>query len=59
MFLHKKFVRPVEIINFNESVLCPVDQFDSQDFNINECGFIRNDISKLVRAASQTEHNEV
>lgn len=34
----------------------PVSQFDSQDFNINDCGFVRNDLSVLMRAQSQSEY---
>lgn len=39
--------------------ICVVDQFDAQDFNINECGFIRSDISKLARAQSQSEYDAI
>lgn len=58
MFLHSRNFRKVEEITENfESIISPIDQFDAQDFNINECGFIRNDISKLARAASQSEYD--
>lgn len=32
-----------------------VDQYDNKDFNINEAGFIRNDISQLARAQNYQE----
>lgn len=35
----------------------PIDQFDSQDFNINDFGYPRNDISALARAQSQQEYD--
>lgn len=47
----------VESVVLSDSMLSPIDQFDAQDFNINEAGFIRNDISKLARAASQSEYD--
>lgn len=34
-----------------------VDQFDSNDFCLNDCGFIRNDLSQLMRATSQAEYD--
>lgn len=36
-----------------------VDQFDAQDFNENEAGWIRNDISQLVRATSQSQYDAI
>lgn len=60
MFVHSRNFRKVEEITENlESIISPIDQFDAQDFNINECGFIRNDISKLARAASQSEYDSL
>lgn len=35
----------------------PIDNFDSQDFNLNEAGWVRNDISQLARAQSLQEYN--
>lgn len=35
----------------------PIDQFDSEDFNINDFGYIRNDISQLARAQSVQEYD--
>lgn len=37
--------------------LVPIDNFDSQDFNLNEAGWVRNDISQLARAQSLQEYN--
>lgn len=34
-----------------------VDQYDKQDFNLNDNGFIRNDICQLMRAQSQSEYD--
>lgn len=36
--------------------IAAVDQYDKQDFNLNDNGFIRNDISQLMRAQSQAEY---
>ena len=36
-----------------------IDQYDAQDFNINENGVIRSDISKLARAQSISEYESV
>ena len=35
----------------------PIDQFDSEDFNMNDFGYIRNDISQLARAQSVQEYH--
>lgn len=43
----------------SERLLAPIDQYDAQVFNINECGVIRNDISKLARAQSQSEFDSI
>lgn len=37
--------------------IVPIDCFDSQDFNLNEAGWVRNDISQLARAQSLQEYN--
>lgn len=53
------FTKPVRFeecpVFESSKLLCGIDQYDAQDFNLNECGFIRNDISKLARAQSQSE----
>lgn len=36
-----------------------VDQFDAQDFNLNEAGHIRNSISELARAQSKSEYDSI
>lgn len=36
-----------------------VDQFAAQDFNLNDCGWIRNDLSAAVRAQSLTEYQAI
>lgn len=35
----------------------PIDQYDAQEFNINDFGYPRNDISALARAQSQQEYD--
>lgn len=35
----------------------PIDQYDSEDFNRNDFGYIRNDISQLARAQSVQEYD--
>lgn len=45
--------------SFDKSVNICIDQFDAQDFNKNEAGFIRNDISQLARAQSQSEYDSI
>lgn len=37
----------------------PVDQYDSQDFNLNDAGWVRNDISQLARAQSKAEFDMI
>lgn len=49
-------IRKVAKSQFN-SYAAPVDQFDGQDFNLNDCGFIRNDLSQLMRSQSQAEYD--
>lgn len=39
------------------SFIAAVDQYDKQDFNLNDNGFIRNDISQLMRAQSLAEYD--
>ena len=55
-----KSVRPAPVVSdkitFN-SRGAAVDQYDSQDFNLNDNGFIRNDICQLMRAQSQSEYD--
>lgn len=41
------------------SLICVVDQFAGADFNLNDCGWIRNDLSSLARAQSQSEYNMI
>ena len=41
------------------SLICVVDQFAGADFNENDCGWIRNDLSSLARAQSQSEYNMI
>lgn len=36
-----------------------VDQYDGQEFNINEAGYPRNDISSLARAQSKSEFDAI
>lgn len=36
-----------------------VDQLPAQDFNVNECGWLRNDISALSRAQSKQEYEMI
>lgn len=54
-------VIPPEHIEFDNDTasICVIDQFDAQEFNINECGVIRSDISKLARAQSQSEYDAI
>ena len=36
-----------------------IDNYDSQDFNLNDAGWIRNDISALARAQSKAEFDAI
>lgn len=51
-----KDLRPVYVVE-DVRKIAGVDQYDSQDFNLNDCGFIRNDLSQLMRAQSQAEYD--
>lgn len=59
MFIKNVSIRPCTELNVDISRICPIDQYDGQDFNINESGFIRNDISKLARAQSLSEFDAI
>lgn len=57
-----------KIDNFNGMPKCKctnvaydlvIDQFDAQDFNQNEAGWIRNSISELQRAQSKSEYDSI
>lgn len=39
--------------------VCAIDTFDQQDFNLNEAGWIRNDISQMARAQSLSEYEAI
>lgn len=39
--------------------ICAIDSFDQQGFNINEAGWVRNDISQLARAQSLSEYEAI
>ena len=44
--------------NKDIAVCCvPIDQYDSESFNINDFGYTRNDISQLARAQSVQEYD--
>ena len=47
------------VLDSKNRTCTPIDQYDSQDFNINEAGWIRNDISQLARAQSLSEFNMI
>lgn len=36
-----------------------IDNFDSQDFNLNDAGWVRNDISALSRSQSKSEFDAI
>lgn len=44
-----------ELLTSTDAVI--IDDYDSQDFNRNDCGWIRNDISQLMRAQSRDEYD--
>lgn len=50
----------VKVFPFKDKKIVPyvqiMDDYDSQEFNVNDAGFIRNDISQLARAQSQSEY---
>ena len=55
MFRDFNYVEHCEKV-FNDSHrMIPIDQYDSQDFNLNDAGWIRNDICQLARAQSKAE----
>lgn len=37
----------------------PVDSYDVKEFNLNDAGWPRNDISQLARAQSQSEYDSI
>lgn len=59
-----KVLRPVSLKSLkvdksNMDMFIPIDNFDSQDFNLNDAGWIRNDISQIARAQSMDEYNKI
>lgn len=52
-------VRAKVLKDYPKEFLCPIDQFDSKDFNTNDAGWIRNDISQLARATSQSQYDAI
>lgn len=49
----------LKVTKQNMDAFIPVDNFDSQDFNLNDAGWIRNDISQIARAQSMDEYNKI
>lgn len=45
------------VVEPDSRFVCVIDQFDAQPFNNNEAGWIRNDISQLARATSQSQYD--
>ena len=52
-------VRAKVLSDYPNAFKCPIDQFDSKDFNTNDAGWIRNDISQLARATSQSQYDSI
>lgn len=51
----------LSVIHFNSSpeFVRSIDQFDAQEFNKNDAGWLRNDISQLARATSQSQYDAI
>lgn len=45
------------VVEPDSRFVCVIDQFDAQPFNNNDAGWIRNDISQLARATSQSQYD--
>lgn len=45
--------------DFLKSVSIVIDQYDSKEFNLNDAGWPRNDISQLARAQSKSEYDSI
>lgn len=50
--------RYVEVKNHKVRSI-PVDSYDVKEFNLNDAGWPRNDISQLARAQSQSEYDSI
>lgn len=50
-------IERIKLFERNMSMLVPVDQYDAQDFNLNEAGWVRNSIAQIARAQSMDEYN--
>lgn len=50
-------ISPKVVVNLCDKVA--IDNYDSQEFNINDNGWIRNDISQLARAQSKAEFDAI
>lgn len=57
--IERPVIKRVKVTERNMSMLVPVDQYDSQEFNFNEAGWIRNSIAQIARAQSIDEYNKL
>lgn len=55
MFSKSSFFISSPRLAFNPRAVCAVEQFRSQDFNINDFGWTQNDLSALVAATSMKQ----
>lgn len=44
---------------FEPCGVCAVDQFLNNDFNLNDCGWLRNDLSALAAATTREQYEEI
>lgn len=59
MFYSESNLKPRFFVETNKRCSLVVEQFDGKDFNNNECGWTRNDISQLARAQSKQEFDMI
>lgn len=58
MYSSKSIVSKVDFQRpFIPALACNVDQYLNHDFNVNDCGWLRNDLSALAAAQTKAEYD--
>lgn len=58
-FNKEKVILQSDNPDFVKSVSVVIDQYDAKEFNLNDAGWPRNDISQLARAQSKSEFDSI
>ena len=58
MFAQKKIFAPMHLIN-GDIAPCPIEQFASNNFFQNDCGWTRNDLALLAAATTKSQYDAI